>query len=209
MVADNKNKPKFEFTNKITGSALPTDTFLEKLRETLSENGVSCSQTKEKTGEAKTTGVGMTMSGELGGGIAHSDIITNKWNPFNIVVSAKNYSILGKFKGIIKLTEMAKYHKKKKDTSYELKDYNLDGNIDFSPSGFWMFVLFCFGIYLGFKFSTGFWLGLIITIALPAIFYAVAHELGNKEIDIPKSKINDSVSKFEKYLQHHNENTMK
>ncbi len=209
MVVDNKDKPKFEFTNKITGSALPTDTFLEKLREYLSQNEISCSQTKEKTGEAKTTGVGMTMGGELGGGIAHSDIITNKWNPFGITSSAKNYAILGKFKGTIKLTEMAKYLKKKKDAHYELKDYDLNGNIDFSPSGFWMFVLFCLGIYLGFEFSTGFLVGLIITIALPAIFKVVAHELGNKEIDIPKSKINGGIIQFEKYLEHHNNDTMK
>lgn len=209
MTDKNKNKPKFEFDNKITGSSLPTDTFLEKLREHLSKNCISCSQTKEKTGEAKTTGVGIAMGGKLGGGIAHSDIITNKWNPFNITASAKNYAILGKFKGIMKLTEMAKYYKKKKDKNYELKDYNLNGNMDFSPSRGWMFVLFFVGIYLGFKFSTEFLIGLIITIALPSIFYILAHELGNKEIYIPKSKINDSVSQFEKYLENHNNETMK
>ena len=156
---DSKNKPKYEFTNKITGSSLPTDTFLEKLREFLTNNSFSCSQTKEKTGEAKTTGVGETMEGDLGGGIAHSDIITNKWNPFNIKCGGKTCSFLGRFKGNIKLTEMAKYSKKKRDIHYELKDYNLTGNIDFSPYGFWMFILFCVGIYLSFKFSTGFWIG--------------------------------------------------
>jgi len=41
MVIDNKNKPTFEFTDKISGSSLPTDTFLEKLREHLSQNGIS------------------------------------------------------------------------------------------------------------------------------------------------------------------------
>jgi len=104
---------------------------------------------------------------------------------------------------------MAKYHKKKKDTHYELKDYTLNGNMCFLPSRLGMFVLFCLGIYLGFKFSTGFWIGLIITIALPSIFYTVAHEVGKKEIDIPKSRINESLSQFKKYLEHHNKDTMK
>ena len=209
MVTNNKSKPKFEFTNKITGSALPIDTFLEKLREYLSQNDISCSQTQEKTGEANTTGVGMTLGGEVGGGIAHSRIITNKWNPFNITSNAKKYAILGKFTGVIKKTEMAKYNKKKKDRYYELRDYALNGNMDFSPSGFWIFIFFCFGIYLSFKFSTGFWLGFVITIFLPAIFRNVAYALGYQEINVPKSRIDKSIVEFEKYLDNHNKDTMK
>jgi len=209
VAVNDENTSKFVFTNKITSSSLPTDTFLEMLRGHLLQNGISCSQTQEKTGESNTTGVGMTVGGTLGGGIAHSDIITNKWNPFRITTSAKDYAILGKFNGVIKLTEMAKYHKKKKDTSYELKDYSLDGNVAFSPSAFWIFVLLCLGIYLSFKFSTGFWAGLIITVGLPLIFSQVAVKLGNGEIDIPKSKINESILQFEKYLDQHNKATMK
>jgi len=37
----------------------------------------------------------------------------------------------------------------------------------------------------------------------------MAHELGNKEVDIPKIRLNDSISQFENYLKKHNEETIK
>jgi len=44
---------------------------------------------------------------------------------------------------------------------------------------------------------------------LPSGFYYMAHELGNKEVDIPKIRLNDSISQFENYLKKHNEETIK
>lgn len=205
-----KNKKfEFEFSNKIIGSTLPTDTFLETLRTNLSNNAILCSQTKERTGEAQTVGVGVASNGGLGGVVAHSDIITNKWNPFEIAIGSKKYPFLGKFEGTIKVTEMAKYQTKKKNNSYELKDYNINGGLGFSPSRFLMFILFCLGVYLGFKFSMGFMGGVMLSIGLPLIFFSIAEKLGNGEIDLPKLKISDSISNFEKYLENHNKITMK
>jgi hypothetical protein len=184
----------YQFAQEIKSSALPLNTFLETLREKLSEQEISCTKSKEKTGEANTVGAGMTLGGNIGGGIAKSDLITHLWNPFNVQCDSKTYFFLGRFKGSIKVSEMEEYNKTKGDTSYKLRDYSISGNIKFEPYEISIFLAFCIGVYLSIYFGTGFWDGVIIAIFLTFAFIAIAMVLGNKEIDIPKTKIDNAIS---------------
>ena len=206
-----ENKPiALEFARVFKGTTLPPDAFLEVLLGILPKNEIRCLQTKEKTGEAKTAAIGMTTGGSIGGGLANSDIITSKWNPFKVLTPAKKYALLGQFEGIIKITEVAKYHRKKNDTDYELRDYNLIGHFKFVPRNVWLIVLAALGGTLGMgssKECTS--TALILFIAFPVIFYGVAQNLGNKEMQLPTSRINDGMSQVEEYLKKHNTETLK
>jgi len=199
----------YQFTKSIKGSALPIDTFLETLREKLNEQTISSFKSKEKTGELNTVGAGMTLGGNVGGGVAKSSIISHSWNPFEISCPSLKYFILGKFKGTVKISEMAKYSKKKKTVSYDLEDYDISGGIDFKPSGFITFVFLCLGIYLSIKLHVGFGYGILITVITAGLLYTIAKVLGNTEIDIPKSKLDIAIDNLQQYLNGNAKDLMK
>ena len=201
--------PEYKFSKTLKAVALPVDTFLEKLRDEFNSQGINCKQTTEKTGELQTVGGGVTPSGNLGGGLAHSNIITNKWNPFNIICPAKKFGFIGDFKGSIKLAEMGKYSKNKRAISYELKDYEIAGNLDFSPHYFWIFVPLLIGTSIGVIISKGLLITGAISVALIFIFYSTIRELGNSEIDFTKTKIDNVFDNFRNYIAKHNEDLMK
>jgi len=203
-----KKEASFPFTRDYKSACLPENTFLEKLIEQLGNNNFVCSQTKEKTGEAHTRGVGVTLHGDVGGGLAHSDIISNKWNPFSISCSSDKLKFLGCYRGTVKVNEMARYQKKDKKNLYDVRDYNISGNLHFATYGFLVFLVFCFGLYLSFKLSTGFWLGLCIVIALPSIFYSLSQTAGNNRIDAPLKKVDEALAQFERYIEKHNSETI-
>lgn len=204
-----QNHHEHTFSNKIKGSVLPVDTFLESLRTFLFKNGISSFQSQEKTGEAHTTAIGATLGGHIAGGLAHTNIMSNKWNPFNIKISAKKYAAFGYFKGSIKLNEIAKYHKKKEDKHFELKDYHLEGSYGkFTPYGGWLILMFFIGLIVSISTSVGAGPGFWITIAFPIVFYIIFSVLGNGELNVPAERIKESIKDLETFLTKHNKETM-
>lgn len=199
---------EYQFTKNIKGVVLPTDTFLEKLRESLSEQGFSCKKSSDVTGNAITLGTGLTLGGEVGTGVASSHIITNSWNPFIL----KHPANWGAYEGVVKVSEMAKYNKKEKGTTYELRDYQITGSVKFVKSFLTYFNVLVWGILVCifsllflilaitsllrseiFKFVIG--LGLFSVLSGGTWKYYRAHN--KNDIKIPKTKIEDAVSKLQ------------
>ncbi|MBM3199655.1 zinc ribbon domain-containing protein [Candidatus Woesearchaeota archaeon] len=207
-----KQSRDYRFSTSIKGSALPIETFLDRLREKLSDEKVLPSQAKIKTGEMDTKITGMTFSGffgnrRYGAATASSNVYTNTWNPFDITYVSEQNALFGKFKGRIKINEQAKYHKKGYDTEYELEDYALSGNISFEPSIALMFLSMVFGIVLSFIIHTGFWAGFGITLGFMFIIGFISMSIGDKELKagIPQDKIKTAILKLEKHLQQQSE----
>ena len=116
------------FIKHFKSSPYKLDQFVDLIKEHLQENGFIVSQAKIKTGEAITYAGGITLHGEVGGGVAATDISKLTWNPMQIKYKADKSNYL-EFKGTIKINESHSFQKKVKNLNINLGDYELVGGI--------------------------------------------------------------------------------
>lgn len=208
-----ESKLKSNFTSIVKGVGVPTDTFLTILREKMSARNILCRKSSQP--------VGASMLYNREGTVGTSVMVASSWNPFYFAHPCFG----GSFEGYTKLTEMGKYNKFVGSMDYELKDYELQGYVEFKSSvGFYVGIivlgffvgLFLAGIILAFlikpapaslveKVTT---IGLLLVWAtltvLPSIFiYKKAKRLAEDDIKTFKTKMSEAFSDLEKQLQAH------
>lgn len=194
---------EYRFTKVVRGSGLFIDGFLEDLREKFSQQGIVCSQTGDVEDERERVGSGSVVgSGQFGGAeVPRADLILSSWNPFNIRCGAKNYSFLGSFNGVVKVVEVAKYSHRHGSKVHEVRDYQLFGDVDFVPYNSLTLSVFAFFVLLSFYLGVGFWLGLLIVVFGPVVFYFLAGKLGDKDMVFAERKVDAAIASLDRYVK--------
>lgn len=118
------------FVKHFKSSPYKLNQFIDLVKEHMQDNGFIVSQAKVKTGEAITYAGGITLHGEVGGGVGATDISKLTWNPMQIKYKANKNNYL-EFKGTIKINESHSFQKKVKNLNIDFGDYELVGGIKY------------------------------------------------------------------------------